>query len=297
MNQPNDRARTGRRAGARAVVGALTILVGLSAARAAAAQTPVPRDTTRADSARTAADSLRRVPSDSTARDSAVARALRANAPGGTIFDRIGIDRLRLSTVGASAGVVWPRRVEATRVYAVHADYGEIASGVHLIFQTSYWSSHYSDGAVRGLAAAIGRATGTEAPTLGRIRTSDLALATDVRWLPGESRAARRGAAGDPAAVRPFLGAGFAVHFLDVEGVPINDTFVEQALDGVGLGLAASTGLDVALLPNVTLTMHARYDLFSGAHFASLRAGGSYRFDATRVTDAARALLAPRSRP
>jgi opacity protein-like surface antigen len=295
LNQPNDRARTGRRAGARAVVGALTLLVGLSGARAAAAQTPAPRDTARADSVR--ADSLRRLPSDSAARDSAVARAMRARTTDGSVFDRVGVDRLRLSTVGGSVGLVWPRRVEVARMYAVHADYGEIARGIHVVFQTSYWSSRYTDTAVRGLAQAIGDALGTTPPALGRIRTSDLALATDVRWMPGERRAARRGAAGDPAALRPFLGAGFALHFLDVEGVPINDTFVEQALDGVGIGLAASTGLDVALLPNVTLTMHARYDLFSGAHFASLRAGGSYRFDATRATDAARSILAPRSRP
>ncbi len=295
MNQPNDRARTGRRAGARAVVGALTILGALSAPRGAAAQTPVPRDTIRADSVR--ADSLRRLPSDSAARDSAVARAMRARTAAGSAFDRVGIDRLRLSTVGGAVGLAWPRRAEPTRLYAVHADYGEIARGVHLIFQTSYWSSRYSDAAVRGLAEEIGRALGTDPPALGRIRTSDLALATDVRWMPGEGRAARRGATGDPAALRPFLGAGFALHFLDVEGEPLNDTFVEQALDGVGLGLAASTGLDIALLPNVTLTMQARYDLFSGAHFASLRAGGSYRFDAARATDAARTLLAPRSRP
>ena len=58
----------------------------------------------------------------------------------------------------------------------------------------------------------------------------------------------------------------------------------------MAVGVGASTGLDLALLPNVTLTMHARYDLFNGAAFASLRAGASYVFDA--APDPARAARA-----
>ncbi|GLC26321.1 hypothetical protein [Roseisolibacter agri] len=308
MSQPNDRARAGRRAGARTVVGIAAAIVALTAGRAAGAQTPVPatppapRDTVRADSVRAdsiraaRADSLRRAPSDSAARDSAVARAMRAGRMGGSVFDQVGVDRLRLSTIGASIGIALPRRVEPTQLYAVYADYGEIARGVRVVFETSYWTSRYTDAEVRGLERAIGRAVGTDTLHFGRIRTSDLTLATDVRFFPGERRAARRGARGDAAVLRPFVGGGFALHFLDIEGVPINDTFVEQSLDGVGLGLAATAGLDVALLPNVSLTMHARYDLFSGAHFASLRGGGSYRFDASSATSAARALFAPRGR-
>ena len=294
MSQPSDRARAGRRAGARTVVGAAATIAALLAGRRATAQSPVPRDTLRADSARAAAaDSLRRAPSDSAGRDSAVARARRGSGATPTVFDAVGIDRLRLSTVGAAMGLALPRRSEPAQLYAVFADYGEIARGVRVVFETSYWTSRYSDGAVRGLEQAVGRAVGTDTLHFGRIRTSDLTLGTDVRFYPRERRAARRGARGDAAVLRPFVGGGFALHLLDIEGVPINDTFVEQALDGVGLGLAGTAGLDVALLPNVSLTMHARYDLFSGAHFASLRAGGSYRFDATRPADVARTLLAP----
>jgi hypothetical protein len=193
---------------------------------------------------------------------------------------QLGVDRLRLSAVGASAGMTWPRRAVPARLYAVHADYGEIASGVRVLFGLTYWSSRYSDGAVRGLERAVAEATGADTVRLGRIRTSDLTLGTELRWWPRERRALRRGGRGDAAAVRPFVGGGLAVHLLDIEGVPINDTFVEQTLDGVALGVAAGAGADATLFPNVTLTMHARYDLFGGAHFASLRAGASFRFDA-----------------
>jgi hypothetical protein len=277
LNRRSDR----RRAIGGAVRAAIALAAHLPLATRAGAQTPVPRppapttprDTLRADSVRALPDSLRRAASDSAARDSAVAIAMRRTEGDPTVFGQLGIDRLRLSAVGFTVGMAWPRRTLATRVYGVQADYGEIARGVRLVFAGSYWTTHYTDGAVRGLERAVASATGSDSVRFGRIRTSDLSLAADVRWRPGRQR---RGA---PGVLRPYLAAGPSLHFLDTEGVPINDTFVEQALDGVALGIGAGAGFDAALLPNVILTMHARYDLFSGAHYASVRVGGSYRFD------------------
>jgi hypothetical protein len=203
-----------------------------------------------------------------------------------TVFGQLGIDRLRLTAVGLTVGMAWPRRAVATRVYGVQADYGEIAPGFRLVFAGSYWTTHYSDDAVRGLESAVREATGVDTVRFGRIRTSDLSMAADVRWRPGPRHRTA------PGVLRPYVAAGPTLHFLDTEGVPINDTFVEQALDGVALGVGAGAGFDAALLSNVILTMHARYDLFSGAHYASIRAGGSYRFDvapsATRLRRARR---------
>ena len=252
---------------------------------------PVPRDTLRSDSTRAPGDTTRRAASDSAARDSAVARAMQRTTGDPTVFGQLGIDRLRLSAIGATGGVAWPRRTVATRLYGVQADYGEIAPGLRVVFTGSYWSTHYTDGAVRGLEDAVAAATGVDTVRFGRIRTSDLALAADLRWRPGARRRAPGGA------VRPFVAAGPALHFLDTEGIPINDTFVEQALDGVAVGLGAGAGLDAALLPNVSLTMHVRYDLFSGAHYGSLRAGGSYRFDVSPVPARVRRAVRDRSRP
>lgn len=274
MKLPSDRVRAARRVRGRGAAGAALALVGaIGGAAAAGAQPPAPPDT----AAR--ADSTRRAAADSAARDSAVARAL-GQRPGATVFEQLGVDRLRLSTVGAAVGLVWPRRVSPARLYAVHADYGEVAPAVRLVFESTYWRSRFTANAVRGFERAVARASGVDSVRVDRFRASDLTLGTDLRWWPRDSRAARRGRA-DAAALRPFVGGGLAVHFLDVEGVPLNDTFVEQALDGVALGLAGTAGLDARLFPNVTLTMHARYDLFGGAHFASLRAGASYRFDAS----------------
>jgi hypothetical protein len=190
------------------------------------------------------------------------------------------VDRLQLTTIGATAGAAWPRRVESAMLYAVHADYGELVSGVGVVFGVSYWTSRYTAGAQRGLADAVAGVvrdpTGDARVDIPRIRASALSFSVDGRWHPPIFSAWR---AGPSARFRPFVGAGLAVHFPNTEGAPLTGTFAEQTLDGVALGLAGSTGFELAVLPNFQLTMHARYDLFNGTHFPSLRAGAGYVFE------------------
>jgi hypothetical protein len=100
-----------------------------------------------------------------------------------------------------------------------------------------------------------------------------VALNADLRWRPAPLRQVRL------LGLRPWVSGGVGVHLLDVQGAPISDTFVERALDGVSFGVAGAAGADVTVFPTVQLTAQARYDLFSGAHFASARAGASYVLD------------------
>lgn len=230
---------------------------------------PVPRDSAaRADSARRAAIS------DSTQRDSVIARQIRAERQRGDPVTRFQIDRLRLSAVGAAAGLAVPDEVRITPLYSVWADYGEVARDVRAVFGVMLWASEFRRTAVDEFARAIGAAAGSDSVRLGRIRASDVVLHADLRWRPRTIRGWRT-----PGAVRPWVGAGFGVHLLDVQGAPVTGTFVERALDGVAGGAAASVGLDLVVTPSVQFTGQARYDLFSGAHFASVRTGVSYIFD------------------
>lgn len=254
-------------------------------------------DTSRIDSARVQrarADTLRgSTAADSSARDSVVAQQLRTR--GETVSPltrRFNLDRLRLTSMGLTVGGAWPARVNPTRLYSVHADYGEITPGVRVVFVVSYWQSHYEDAEVRRYERAVREAVrdpaGDDTVRFGRVRSSDIALALDLRLRPGALRRWR----GPASRVRPFVSTGFALHFLNAEGRPISGTFIEQALDGVAVGITGGAGLDLSLLPNFQLTMHGRYDMFNGAHFPSLRAGGSWVLDAgalrARVGDAVR---------
>ena len=261
---------------ARRLAGGAGACAGL-AGGAAAQQPPAPaRPEPAADTARARRDSVRSAPSDSTQRDSVIAGQLRRESrQSDPVYHRFAPDRLRLTAVGASAGLAVPDQVRPAPVYAVHADYGELAPNVRALFGVTFWSSRVKDAAVDAFARAVGAAVaGGPAPVrVGRVRSSDVALNADLRWRPAALRRVRL------LGLRPWASGGVGVHLLDVQGAPLSDTFVERSLDGVSFGVAGAVGADVTLFPAVQLTAQARYDLFSGAHFASARAGASYVLD------------------
>ncbi|GJG84894.1 hypothetical protein tb265_00750 [Gemmatimonadetes bacterium T265] len=279
MTRWSDRARA-------ATAGVACVGVVLGAATAGA-QTPAARDTARRDT--THADTARRPVTDSTARDSIVAGQLRAAArrPERSIFEQLRLDRLRLTEIGFAGGVVFPDQVRSTTLYALHADYGEIVPNFRVVAGVTYWTSRYTDEAVAGFERALGRALGGGrgpqaggagaggAPVqVGSVRSSDVALNAETRWRPrvlGGHRPAER--------VRPWVALGAGAHFLNVQNPTIDGTFVSRALDGVAFGPTGALGVDLLPLRAVHLSAEARYDLFNGARYGSLRAGGSYAFE------------------
>jgi len=248
----------------------------------AAAQTPAARDSA-ARGAAGRADTARRPVIDSTARDSIVADQLlavrRRERP--SMFERLRVDRLRLTELGLSAGLAFPDQVRGAPLYAVHADYGEIVPDFRVVVGATYWTSRYTDAAVAGFAEALGRVAGRapgDSVAVGPVRSSDVALNAEARWRPGvlgKRRAAER--------VRPWVGLGAGAHFINVQNPALDGTFVARALDGVAFGPTAALGVDLLPLRTVQLTAEARYDLFNGARYGSIRAGGSYVFEPRRA--------------
>ena len=240
-----------------ALVPALALL---PSSRAAHAQV---RDTTRA----APRDTTGR---DTTGRDTTVVEPAADSLP--DLMQRFGIDRLRLSSVGVAYGQVKPARVEAADIFAVYADYGEVAPRWRVVVGAAYWRSRYEDGVVQRFADSLATVI-TDPPeggavTVGTIRATMLALTLDMRYHP--RRASR---------VRPYVGGGIGAYAGNVEGAPISGTFVENSMDNIAAGFAAVAGLDLRILPNVSFDMQARYDLLSGTRYGSLRAGGSYIFN------------------
>jgi hypothetical protein len=198
-------------------------------------------------------------------------RAAAAQAGGTTesLFERFGLDRLRLTAVGVGGGVVKPTQMEGTEAYAVHADYGEIAPRWRVVFSATYWGSRLTDKAVQAFADTLRRSvtdpTGDFTVDLGRVTVQDIALDMDLRWAPRRE-----------ARFRPYVSGGVGAHVLNAEGRAISGTFVERALDNITTGVTTSAGVDLVLIPQLSIGMQARYDLLSGARFGSLRAVGSY---------------------
>lgn len=171
--------------------------------------------------------------------------------------------------------MVKPSTIVSTNTLGVHADYGAIAPRWRLVFGATYWRSRYSDAAVTryadSLLATVDDPTGDASVDLGRVTASAIGLTADARYTP------RRGA------IRPYLGASFGGWAMNAEGRAIRGTFVEDALDNISAGVAAVAGAEATLSPNIMLGMHARYDILSGARFATLRTGLTYVFRAREV--------------
>ncbi|HEY0779080.1 MAG TPA: hypothetical protein VGD56_14010 [Gemmatirosa sp.] len=216
---------------------------------------------------------------DSAARDSLVARQLAAVArrPERSIFHQLNLDRLRLREIGLAGGAVFPDQVRSTALYALHADYGEIVPDFRVVFGASYWTSQYTDDAVAGFSQALGRAVGgapVDSVHVGTVHSADVALTAETRWRPHVF-----GRGGPGTVLRPWLALGLGAHFINVQNPTLDGTFVARALDGVALGPTTALGLDVAPLRVLRLTGEARYDLFNGARYGSVRVGASYVFE------------------
>lgn len=203
--------------------------------------------------------------------------ALSASVPAaadaqGSVFERLNLDRLRLTAVGISAGPVIPARIEPTQGYSIQADYGEIARKWRIVFMATYWGSRFKDRVVEQFEQRLRENTtdpaGDDTLSIGRITVSDIALETDVRYTP-----LRR------TGFRPFVGGAFGAHIINAENRFIQGTFVESALDNIAFGVTGIAGVDTAPFHGLSLGVQGRISLISTARFVSLRAGGSYHFN------------------
>lgn len=210
----------------------------------------------------------------------ALAGGLAAPAAAGAqgVFERLNLDKLKLTAMGASYGAVEPSQMGATQAYSIHADYGEIAERWRVVFTATYWGSRYDEEVVQGYADSLGRSIddpeGNASLIAAGVSVSDIAIGGDVRWSP-RIRFVR---------VRPYLGGNLSFHVLNAEGRLIDGTFVERALDNIATGIAAVGGLDLVIFSHLSLGGQARFDLLSGLQYSSLRFVGTYLFDAAPLS-------------
>lgn len=188
-----------------------------------------------------------------------------------SLFERLNLDRLQFAGIGVGAGGVAPSQVQPTRVYALHADYGEIVPRWRVVFTASYWGSQYKDEVMQTFADSLRRIivdpSGDDTLVVGRINVSDISLGVEMRWTPAQQ-----------TFLRPYLGGGLATHVINAEGAAINGTFVERALDYITFGVAGVGGIELNLHQHFSLGAQARYDFLSGVRFPSIRASATYFF-------------------
>lgn len=192
-----------------------------------------------------------------------------------SFLERLGLDRLQFVSLGASLGRINPSQVESTRIYAISADYGEIARDYRVVFGVSYWESRMRAGVVQAFLDTLRRnivdPTADDTLRGSTIPIYDVTFSGSVRWQ-------RRGA----MAVRPFVGAGAAAHVINAEGKLIKGTFVERALDNIAAGFFAESGVLLRPASRLIVDSSLRADLLSGFRSIQLRAGVMYSFGPAR---------------
>jgi hypothetical protein len=185
--------------------------------------------------------------------------------------DHFNLDKLEIVSLGASIGKILPSQVEPTTLYAVQADYGEVAPGWHLVFGTSYWESRFRDAVVQefvdSLKKSLSDPSGAASIVPSHVTLYDVTFATELRYTPIYS-----------GELKPFIGGGISAHVINAEGKLIKGTFVERSLDDIAAGLLITGGVSFKLLKHIGVEGSVRGDLLSGFRSWQGKVGGTYYF-------------------
>lgn len=195
---------------------------------------------------------------------------------GQSFLEQFSYDGLRFSGIGIETARVWSDRLSPEWSGGLRVDYGLIAPRVRVMLGASYFKGQLKAQEVAEFEASLGRVvtdpTNDATIDVGQIDWATFEGVVDLHYLfPSQGR------------VLAYTGLGLGVQLWNGSGAAIDGTFVEDALDTIVAGLAASAGLEIALTSNVFTTVEGRGGLTSELRTASLRLGLLYRFVSSRV--------------
>jgi hypothetical protein len=181
----------------------------------------------------------------------------------------LNLDRLQVVSLGAAVGRIQPSQLEAANIYALQADYGEIAPSWRIVFGASYWESRFENQVIQAFVDSLQKSVSDPNARVvpSPVRLYDVTFGVDARYVPNYS-----------GALEPFFGVGMAAHVINAEGKLIKGTFVERALDDISAGLYATTGVSVRIVRHLGVEAGVRGDLLSGFRSTQVRVGGTYYF-------------------
>lgn len=141
---------------------------------------------------------------------------------------------------GMAYGLV-PARSEPALGVQLRVDLGELAPSLRLVPALTFWASEYRESEMEELGdrvEALCERGGSPCPglDLGQVEVSDLSLEVDAQYLWTTS-----------LGIEPYAGAGVGLHLLNGSGDLIEDTFVEDILDGITPGVNAHAGIELPL--------------------------------------------------
>ena len=158
---------------------------------------------------------------------------------------------LGMKNLGVAVGFVSPENLDGTFSFGVFADHGTIAPRFGLESRIDYWG--WSENA--------------------------FGVETSIRDVALGARSKYHFEVASPS-IRPFAGAGLAVHFLSVESTfPAGGGFPAMSVSGseTRLGLDVGGGIAKAINPRTDFLGEAWYSIVSDFSQFALRAGVSFK--------------------
>ena len=206
---------------------------------------------------------------------SLVAVGTLAGAASGQELADYDYENLSFRGVGVEAGVAFPSRLETTTSIHFRVDLGFLGPGFRLAPQLSYWSTDFKSEEIGELEDRVEELVELTEPgatptvDLGPLTWSDFVIGLDGEyvWFPGPTFEA-------------FIGSGFAAHVMNGEGSAIRDTFVEDLLDRVTIGVNGHFGVAMLMARGLRLTGQVRYEFLDDLSYPELRFGAMWAFNA-----------------
>ncbi|NIM48413.1 MAG: hypothetical protein GTN62_01855 [Gemmatimonadales bacterium] len=185
-------------------------------------------------------------------------------------LEQFSYEGLRFSGIGFEFGVVASDRLTAEPTGALRIDYGFIGPKVRVLIGASYFKGDFNADEVSQfetrLRGVVQDPTGDFDIDVGTITWADLEAALDLQYVLQPD-----------GPVNPYFGFGLGVHIRDGDGVAIDETFVEDALDTIAAGLTLSLGVEIAVARPFYFTTDIRGEVTSELRTVAVRGGFMYR--------------------
>ena len=187
-------------------------------------------------------------------------------------LDQYDYGNLRLRGGGADIFITFPNNTKSTLGFGGRVDFGYLGPQARLMVRGGYWGSELSEDETLKFSRQIEELVNEQNPgadvsvDLGDIKRSALFFGVDLHWMPRGPR----------EIVRPYLGLGGDIYFLNGSGDAINDTFVEGALDLFTAGISGVAGLEFGVGGGFTFYTDLRGSLVADVSSINLSVGLAY---------------------
>ena len=171
---------------------------------------------------------------------------------------------LTFRAFGLGAGYMWSDRITDTEHYTVRFDLGYLGPGIRIVPSVTYWDSEIEEAELDDLATRISQQTGVaiQGSDIGPVEWSDISLDVDAHFVWSV-----------PFGLLTFVGAGAGLHALNGRGAAVDDTFVEDLLDDITLGVNGIAGFEFEPINRIRIFVEGRYTAMSSLRYATARGG------------------------